>query len=234
MACEAAGLASIPGAAESLRELPRPVVICGPSGVGKGTLLTRLIQAHPDRFGFCVSHTTRAPRPGEVDGVHYHFCDTAQMEEAIRRGEFLEHARVHANIYGTSISAVEAVSRAGKTCLLDIDVQGADSVKSSPLQAWFIFIAPPSLEALEARLRGRGTEAEDKIRLRLATAKHEMMYMDIPGYFDQVLVNDDLEETYSAFEANLLRLDEQARAAADAVGEDRRDTDCCTPRRGGA
>jgi len=125
MACEAAGLASIPGAAESLRELPRPVVICGPSGVGKGTLLTRLIQAHPDRFGFCVSHTTRAPRPGEVDGVHYHFCDTAQMEEAIRRGEFLEHARVHANIYGTSISAVEAVSRAGKTCLLDIDVRAA-------------------------------------------------------------------------------------------------------------
>jgi hypothetical protein len=108
------------------------VVICGPSGVGKGTLLTRLIQAHPDRFGFCVSHTTRAPRPGEINGVHYHFCDVAEMEAAIGRGEFLEHARVHSNIYGTSLAAVEAVSRAGKTCLLDIDVRVAGASAPSP------------------------------------------------------------------------------------------------------
>ena len=101
----------------------RPVVICGPSGVGKGTLLTRLMAEHPDSFGFSVSHTTRQPRAGEVDGVHYHFVKKEDMEAAITRGEFIEYARVHSNMYGTSVKAVEDVRAAGKTCLLDIDVQ---------------------------------------------------------------------------------------------------------------
>ena len=101
----------------------RPVVVCGPSGVGKGTLLNRLIAEHPDAFGFSVSHTTRQPRPGEVNGVHYHFVLKEDMEAAIKRGEFVEYARVHSNMYGTSIKGVEDVRAAGKTCLLDIDVQ---------------------------------------------------------------------------------------------------------------
>jgi len=202
---------------EGRRGLARPVVICGPSGVGKGTLLARLISTHPDRFGFCVSHTTRAPRPGEVDGVHYHFCDKEEMEAAIARGEFLEHAHVHANIYGTSVAAVEAVSDAGKTCLLDIDVQGADSVKASPLPARFVFIAPPSFEALEGRLRGRGTEEEDKVQLRLNTARHEMTYKDREGFFDHVLTNDDLEVRCFIFYLSCHTHTQKSRAQSEFV-----------------
>lgn len=182
----------------------RPVVVCGPSGVGKGTLLNRLMGDKPDQFGFSVSHTTRAPRAGEVDGVHYHFCDKQKMEEMISNGDFIEHARVHSNIYGTSIAAVRAVSDDGKTCLLDIDVQGAESVKKTDLNARFIFVAPPSVDALETRLRGRGTESEDKIQLRLQNAHSEMAYLKKEGFFDFVIVNDDLDTAYSKLKECLL------------------------------
>ena len=102
----------------------RPVVVCGPSGVGKGTLLDMLLQCHDADFGFCVSHTSRNPRPGEVDSVAYHFASVDEMERMIAAGEFIEYARVHGNIYGTSKAAVRAVQASGKTCVLDIDIQG--------------------------------------------------------------------------------------------------------------
>ena len=120
---------------------------------------------------------------GEKEGVHYHFCDRAEMEKMIARGEFIEYARVHSNIYGTSIEAVRAVSDAGKTCLLDIDVQGAESVKKTDLNARFLFVAPPSFAELESRLRGRGTETEEKIQLRLQNANSEMAYLSKEGFF---------------------------------------------------
>ena len=182
----------------------RPVVICGPSGVGKGTLLNRLMGEKPDEFGFSVSHTTRAPRTGEVDGVHYHFCDKQKMEEMIANGDFIEYARVHSNIFGTSIAAVRAVSEVGKTCLLDIDVQGAESVKKTDLNARFIFVAPPSMDDLETRLRGRGTESEDKIQLRMQNAQSEMAYLKKEGFFDFVIVNDDLDTAYGKLKECLL------------------------------
>lgn len=181
---------------------PRPVVICGPSGVGKGTLIAKLMEAHPGAFGFSVSHTTRAPRPGEEDGVHYHFAEKSAMEREIAEGKFLEHARVHANIYGTSLAAVEAVAAQGKICLLDIDVQGAEIVRTKhpQLRAKFLFVAPPSLDALEARLRGRGTESEESVATRMGNAAGEMAKMNEPGFFEAVVVNDDLERAYAEFE----------------------------------
>lgn len=182
----------------------RPVVVCGPSGVGKGTLLGRLLGEHPDQFGFSVSHTTRQPRPGEVDGVHYHFCRKEDMEKMIAEGGFIEYARVHANIYGTSIAAVKAVSEQGKTCLLDIDVQGAELVKKTDLDARFVFVAPPSFSDLEKRLRGRGTESEDKIQLRLTNARAELSYLEKPAFFDAIIVNDDVERAYAQLKAVLL------------------------------
>jgi len=181
----------------------RPIVVCGPSGVGKGTLLGKLLADFPNDYGFSVSHTTRAPRPGEQDGVHYHFVPKEEMEGMIARGEFVEYARVHTNIYGTSIAAVQAVSDKGKACLLDIDVQGAEIVKRTDLNARFIFIAPPSFEELERRLRGRGTETEDKIQVRLKTARVEMDYLTKPGFFDQVIVNNDLDKAFEEFKAAL-------------------------------
>lgn len=179
----------------------RPVVVCGPSGVGKGTLLRRLIKDYPDDFGYSVSHTTRAPRAGEVNGVDYHFCEKAEMERMISEGAFIEYARVHANIYGTSIAAVRSVGDAGKTCLLEIDVQGADQVKKTDLDAKFVFIAPPSYDELEQRLRGRGTETEEKVALRLKNARDEMAYLEKKDYWDAIIVNDNVDVAYRELKA---------------------------------
>ena len=181
---------------------PRPVVVCGPSGVGKGTLINKLMAEFPDTFGFSVSHTTRAPRPGETNGVHYHFAEKKVMETSIANGEFLEYARVHENIYGTSLAAV---ADQGKICILDIDVQGAEICKkAASLNARFLFVAPPSVEELEKRLRGRGTEKEESIAIRMANATKEMAKTEEPGFFDLVIVNDDLEKAYAEMKKFIL------------------------------
>ena len=169
----------------------------GPSGVGKGTLVAKLMSAFPNFFGFSVSHTTRAPRPGEENGVHYHFVNKTDMEEAIDRGEFIEYAKVHTNMYGTSVAAVEKVRSQGKICVLDIDVQGVQNVKKSSLEAKYIFINTPSMVELEKRLRGRGTETADKIKVRIDNAKAEIEFGTTEGNFDAVVVNDDLVQTFS-------------------------------------
>lgn len=154
-----------------------------------------------DRFGFTVSHTTRAPRPGERDGVHYHFVARDAFEDADRR--FVEHAQVHGNLYGTSWAALEAVRREGKRALLDIDVQGVRRLKGldraeghateAPFLPRFVFIAPPSLESLQERLIARGTESAESLRRRLSNAQAEVEYGLIEGNFDAVIVNDDLQ-----------------------------------------
>jgi guanylate kinase len=118
-------------------------------------------------------------------------------------GAFIEHARVHENLYGTSVAAVRAVTDAGKTCLLDIDTQGAEAVKKTDLHARFLFIAPPSMGALEQRLRGRATENEEKIQLRMGNAHGEMAYTKKEGFFDAVIVNDDFERAYAEFKQAL-------------------------------
>uniref|UniRef100_A0A0D6QYP4 Guanylate kinase 1 n=1 Tax=Araucaria cunninghamii TaxID=56994 RepID=A0A0D6QYP4_ARACU len=177
-------------------DTPQPVVISGPSGVGKGTLIKKLMEEFPTTFGFSVSHTTRVPRERETAGIHYHFTQRKVMEMEVQEGKFLESANVHGNLYGTSIAAVEAVADAGKRCILDIDVQGARSVRNSTLDALFIFICPPSFEELEKRLRGRGTEKEEDVQKRLKTAKAELELARDSSLFDHTLVNDDLETCY--------------------------------------
>uniref|UniRef100_A0A7N0VKE5 guanylate kinase n=2 Tax=Kalanchoe fedtschenkoi TaxID=63787 RepID=A0A7N0VKE5_KALFE len=174
----------------------KPVVISGPSGVGKGTLISKLMEDFPTKFGFSVSHTTRAPRQKEQNGVHYHFSERSAMEKDIKDGKFLEFALVHDNLYGTSVEAVEVVADAGKRCILDIDVQGARQVRASPLGATFIFIRPPSFAELENRLRARGTETEEQVQKRLRNAKAEIEQGLSSGIFDHILENDDLEECY--------------------------------------
>mmetsp|Transcript_26623 Transcript_26623/g.75156 ORF Transcript_26623/g.75156 Transcript_26623/m.75156 type:complete len:213 (+) Transcript_26623:73-711(+) len=177
------------------------VVLCGPSGTGKSTLLKKLMGDFPNRFGFSISHTTRGPRPGEVGGKDYYFVERSVLEREVAEGLFLESAEVHGNYYGTSFRAIEEVMKNGKICLLDIDVQGAESVKRSSLnsKARYLFIAPPSFEVLEARLRGRGTETEEKIQKRLAGAKTEMAYMGKPSFWDGVIVNEGLEKAHEDF-----------------------------------
>jgi len=177
------------------REL-RPVVIVGPSGVGKSTLIKRLTDQFPEVFGFSVSHTTRQPRAGEQNGTHYHFVDETTVQQMVQGGEFLEHAEVHGNHYGTSRQAVEDVLRGGKICLLDIDVQGCRSVRNSDLCPYTIFIMPPSLDELEKRLRDRATDSDEVIAKRVANAATEIEGAGEPGLFDVVIVNDDLEQAH--------------------------------------
>lgn len=177
---------------------PKAVVIAGPSGVGKGTLIGKLQKEFPKLFGFSVSHTTRAPRPGEEDGVHYNFTTVSNILEEVEQGKFIEHAEVHGKHYGTSVAAVEKVREKGQICILDIDVQGCRSARAKGLEAKYVFVAPPSLDALENRLRGRGTETEDAIRTRLGNAQKEIGAKDEKDLFDTVLVNDNLEKAYSS------------------------------------
>ena len=172
-----------------------PIVIAGPSGVGKGTLINLLLRQFPDTFGFSVSHTTRGPREGEVDGVAYHFMEKSRMLEEIAAGRFLEHAEVHDNLYGTSRRAVQEVQDQGKICILDIDIQGVKQVKQAGLRAKYLFVAPPSMDELEGRLRGRATETEDKIQLRLKNAAGEIAFSEQPGVFDAVLVNKVVDDS---------------------------------------
>ncbi|KAJ4980072.1 hypothetical protein NE237_010852 [Protea cynaroides] len=187
-------------------EGPKPIVISGPSGVGKGTLISKLMKEFPSTFGFSVSHTTRAPREKEKDGVHYHFTKRSMMEKAIQDGKFFEFASVHGNLYGTSVEAVQVVADAGKRCILDIDVQGARQVRASSLEAIFIFICPPSFEELEKRLCGRGTETEEQVQKRLRAAKVELEQGKSSDLFDHILINDDLEACYETLK-KLLGLD---------------------------
>lgn len=169
-------------------EKPRALVVAGPSGVGKGTLIAKLKEEFPSAFGFSVSHTTRAPRPGEEDGVHYNFVDHEKMQKNIDEGIMLEHANVHGNIYGTSCAEVEKVAASGKVCILDIDVQGCRSCRKAKLEGVYIFVSPPSMEELEKRLRGRGTETEEKVLKRLANAKGEIDSKGEEGLFDHMVV----------------------------------------------
>ncbi|KAJ1414626.1 guanylate kinase [Ochromonadaceae sp. CCMP2298] len=171
---------------------PYPVVIAGPSGVGKGTLINKLISQFPNSFGFSVSHTTRPPREGEENGVHYNFVSKAAFEEAVEKGDFIEYAKVHTNYYGTSKLAVEKVRALGKVCILDIDIQGVQSVKRSTMDCKYLFIEPPSMLELESRLRGRGTETAEKIKIRLENARDELEYGKEEGNFDCVVTNDDV------------------------------------------
>ena len=165
------------------------VVVSGPSGSGKDTVLDRLVEG--PGFERAVTATTREPRPGEVDGVDYHFRTEAEFREGIERGEYLEHATVHGRLYGTPRREVEEILGRGGVCILAIDVQGAAALRGRVKRARFVFLAPPDLGVLERRLRGRGTESEDQLRVRLETARAEM---ERRTEYDVTVVNDDLDE----------------------------------------
>lgn len=165
----------------------RPLVISGPSGVGKGTLINLLSARHPDVFTLSVSHTTRQPRAGEAHGVHYHFVERDEFEALIARDGFIEHAEFGGNRYGTSKQTIRDQSGAGKVVVLDIEMEGVKQIKKSDIEARFVFVAPPSEEELEKRLRGRGTEKEDSVLKRLKQAKLELEFSKTPGVHDLIV-----------------------------------------------
>ncbi|KAK4454161.1 P-loop containing nucleoside triphosphate hydrolase protein [Podospora aff. communis PSN243] len=174
----------------------KPLVISGPSGVGKGTLYGLLFERNPDTFVLSVSHTTRGPRPGEEDGVHYHFVTKEAFLALKEKGGFVESAQFGGNFYGTSKQTIEEQSAKGKIVVLDIEMEGVKQIKATGFPARYVFIAPPSEEVLEKRLRGRGTDKEESILKRLAQAKLELEFAKTPGVHDKIIVNNDLEEAY--------------------------------------
>ncbi|KAK0715573.1 guanylate kinase [Lasiosphaeris hirsuta] len=173
-----------------------PIVISGPSGVGKGTLYNLLFERNPETFTLSVSHTTRGPRPGEENGTHYHFVTKEGFASLKNNGGFVESAQFGDNFYGTSKATIEEQTRKGKVVVLDIEMEGVKQIKASGFDARYVFIAPPSFEELEKRLRGRGTDKEESILKRLAQAKLELEFSKTPGVHDKIIVNTDLEKAY--------------------------------------
>ena len=166
------------------------LVICAPSGTGKTTLTKRLIAEFP-RFAFSISCTTRAPRPGEVDGRDYNFISPEEFKQRRDAGFFAEWAEVHGNYYGTLRRTIEEQLQAGRDLVLEIDWQGAQQVRKAFPQAIGIFILPPSLPTLKERLAGRGTDSTEVIARRFAAARDEMRHVD---EFEYVIINDDLQQ----------------------------------------
>lgn len=187
-------------------------VISAPSGAGKTTLLRPVLEVVP-ALAFSVSHTTRAPRPGEVDGKDYFFVNPGGFAVLRQEGDFLEWAEVHGNCYGTSRRAVETQLASGQDIILDIDVQGAQQLRDrQDLSATFIFIAPPSLAELERRLTGRRTEDAATIALRLKNARHELRAVE---QYDYLIINDNLDQARAMLTAIILEKRARARRGYD-------------------
>ncbi|MEV4649098.1 guanylate kinase [Saccharopolyspora sp. NPDC049426] len=172
---------------------PRLTVVSGPSGVGKSSVLSEVRRQVPEVY-FSVSATTRAPRPGEIDGVHYHFVSVAEFERMIADGEMLEHARYAGNFYGTPRKPVQEAIAAGKPAVLEIELQGARQVRSAWPDAQLVMLLPPSWDELVDRLTGRGTEPADVVEKRLAAARDELA---AEPEFDETVVNADVQSATS-------------------------------------
>ncbi|MBW4643697.1 MAG: guanylate kinase [Goleter apudmare HA4340-LM2] len=177
----------------------RLIVLTGPSGVGKGTLMRSLLQRHPELY-YSVSVTTRSPRPGEINGKNYYFISRSKFEQLVAQGEFLEWAEFAGNYYGTPRESVLSQVNSGKLVVLEIELEGARQIRRSFPGALSIFILPPSLDELEKRIRGRAQDSEEAIARRLHRAKEEIQAAD---EFDIQIVNDDFENALNAIEVAL-------------------------------
>jgi guanylate kinase len=175
----------------------RLIVLTGPSGVGKGTLLKSLLQRHPELY-LSISATTRQPRLGEIDGQHYYFATRDEFETMLQAGELLEWAEYAGNYYGTPCTPVEQQIQLGRLVILEIELVGARKIHNTFKNALRIFILPPSVEELEQRLRSRGQDSEEAIAKRLICAKAEL---DAANEFDLQIVNDDLETALLSIES---------------------------------
>jgi guanylate kinase len=175
----------------------RLIVLTGPSGAGKGTLLQALLQQQPTLY-VSISATTRSARSGEIPGQHYYFLDRAEFDQMVAAGDFLEWAEFAGNCYGTPRQPVMAQIAMGKTVILEIELEGARQVRQSCPEAYRIFIMPPDFETLEQRLRGRGTESDEVVAQRLRRAKDEIAAAD---EFDVQIVNDDLDQALAELAA---------------------------------
>jgi guanylate kinase len=188
-------------------------VIAAPSGAGK-TTLTRLALAQNQRLALSISTTTRPPRPGETDGVDYHFVSVVAFKQMQATGEFLESAEVHGNFYGTTRRGIEALLSEDRDVILEIDWQGAQQIRKIYPESVGVFIVPPSFDALETRLQGRGQDSTEVIARRVANAREELQHLD---EFPYVIINENLDEALAellaVFTASRVRLEKQTQRA---------------------
>ena len=194
-------------------------IISAPSGAGKTSLVQAILATLPDVV-VSVSHTTRRRREGEVDGKNYHFVDQQQFQQMIDGGDFLEHASVFGNYYGTSRQHIQQQLQHGQDVILEIDWQGARQIRQLLTECRSIFILPPSVQALRDRLRGREQDSEDVIESRMRDAVSEMSHY---AEFDYIVINDDFEqardELAAIFVSNRMRLEQQQQAHADLLSD---------------
>ena len=183
------------------------LIVSGLSGAGKGTICKRIMEKYPEYYELSVSATDRAPRPGEVHGREYFFLTTEEFEKRIAEDALLEHARYVNHYYGTPRQWVEEQMAQGKNVILEIELQGAFQVREKMPEAVLVFIMPPSMEELERRLRGRGSETEEEIRNRLQRAQEELQYVD---QYDYVIVNEDVEKSVDLLHNVVLQSKEKA------------------------
>ena len=187
------------------------LILSSPSGAGKTTLKSRILnESHPE-LRFSVSHTTRKPRATEQDGREYHFIDKARFMKMANAGEFAEWAEVHGNLYGTSLHEIEAAKQSHRGVVFDIDHQGARQIKATMPDAISVFILPPSMQELERRLRSRASDDEQTVQRRLLAARSEIGHY---AFFDYLVVNDDLEEAHRKLDAIVVA--ERANRARNA------------------
>lgn len=183
------------------------VVVSGPSGAGKGTICEEYIKTH-DNCSLSISATTRKPRPGEIDGVNYYFISENDFVERVQNDGFLEHAVFCGNMYGTPKDAVLKMIESGKDVILEIEVQGAMQVRSHYPEGVFVFVVPPTMQELENRLRGRNTEDEEKIKLRLSRARQEFDFVEKYNYIlENDTVGGSVKKLQSIIEAEKCRLE---------------------------
>lgn len=179
-----------------------PLVISAPSGTGKTSVCRAVVERDP-QVAFSISHTTRAPRPGERDGIDYHFVTSEAFRALVDRGRFLEYAEYSGNLYGTAVAAVDQQLSQGIDVLLEIETEGARQVRARRSDAVLVFILPPSWTALRQRLRGRGTDTVEEVDRRLAIARREF---EAAGIFDYFVINDELEQATERMRELLTRL----------------------------
>jgi len=184
----------------SMRRRGLIFIISAPSGTGKTTLCREILKIVPG-LKYSVSYTTRQPRRGERDGVHYSFVSEATFKRMIKKGEFAEWAVVHGNLYGTSIKRLESINKKGYDIILDIDIHGARQLRQRYKEAIGIFILPPSMDALKERLKSRMSESDDVIEKRLERARHEIADY---RYYDYIIINDDFKKALKELEGIII------------------------------
>lgn len=188
-------------------------IVSAASGTGKTTLVSRLSACQPD-IRISISHTTRMPRDGEQNGIHYHFVSRDEFEQMIAANAFIEHANVYGNYYGTSLKAVESLSKQGYNVILEIDVQGAEQIRCLLPEATSIFILPPSMAELNKRLRNRGTDSEDVIAYRLEKSREEIEQSLL---FDYVIVNEEITQAENDLLAIIRSVGLRAKAQSQTI-----------------